>query len=1048
MRKTVRNLFFVIVIVALITGVFGIQNFPRQRQTVYAADPIRVDFPFITPVSNPVWTTIFSHGYPPSTYYAYTNQLTINITQPGRYQVDLGWIIDSYVCGKHEQKLEKFYLRYRKSGATNWTDLYLTEDYYNDCRQESDPGRHYETGVGGVPDIPAIDINGAGTYEFLADHYATYIETDVPGYGQGPNTHWTESLEPEWVQVTLLQPFQPNIEQSKSYIFTTDTDGDGEADPGDRIKYTLTTTNTGTAPHTGYTIQDDLSDIAKYANVDTSSITPSNGTYNSTTHIISWPSQPIDIGQSIGTSFEVDVRDYDQWEDDIDWLMTNVYGNQKNIPVNPPPDQPNIVHNKSYEFELDQDGDGKADPGDIIKYTLRATNTGDGDHPGYVIEDDISDIVDYTYGPYDISDSGVYHDPINITSHPASVSWGNNKIYVYARGADNNIYQIHYNGGNWGSWVSLGVTATSGPAVASFGEGHLDVFYKGTDNALWHKWWDGTTWNGPQSLGGQITSDPDAISWPASNEIYVYAKGTNDDIYQIAYDGSSWGSWASLGVTATSGPTVASWATNRLDVFFKGTDGSLYQKYWNGSQWSDPFSLGRPAVGINSDPAAASWGSNRIDVFVRGGDNKIWQVYYNGSWSSWVPLDTLLDKSLTLASGPSISSQTENNLDVFTRDADGTLWRLNWNGGRWNGWQSVDHTISWPAQPIPAGGYIEESFKVEVKGSSEWPTDGDLDLYNVYGDEIDIPVNPPVGPNIVRNKSYEFITDQDGDGHADPGDIIRYTLRATNNGNDDHSGYVIEDDLSDIVDYTSDPFNISDSGAYNSSTHMISWPAQPIPAGGYVEETFDVTVSNYSEWPTDGDLDLYNVYGDEITVVVDTPPDEYCNLIIEKTDHRETASPGEELTYEITYRNEGNITAEDVRIEDTLPEEVVFISASPEGYVYDETEHKVIWENLGSLAPGESGTVYITVQIPDDTPNGTVLHDVVVISTATPETDYDDNYDDDYTEVVITPTPTSGFRTIIIVITTLGVSGIVFVLKRKLINLRYRKLKCRILRGK
>ena len=49
---------------------------------------------------------------------------------------------------------------------------------------------------------------------------------------------------------------------------------------------------------------------------------------------------------------------------------------------------------------------------------------------------------------------------------------------------------------------------TSAPAVVSWGPNRIDTFVKGTDNALWHKAWDGFNWNNWESLGGVLTSAP------------------------------------------------------------------------------------------------------------------------------------------------------------------------------------------------------------------------------------------------------------------------------------------------------------------------------------------------------------------------------------------------------------------------------------------------------------------------------------------------------------------------------------------------------------
>jgi autotransporter-associated beta strand protein len=166
---------------------------------------------------------------------------------------------------------------------------------------------------------------------------------------------------------------------------------------------------------------------------------------------------------------------------------------------------------------------------------------------------------------------------------------------------------------------SLGGVLTSGPDVSSWASNRLDVFAKGTDNQLWHKWWDGASWNGWEPLGGQLTSDPTAVSW-GPNRIDVFAKGTDNALWHKWWDGASWNGWEPLGGVITSAPDVSSWGSNRLDVFARGTDNALWHKWWDGSSWSGWELLGGA---LTSGPGAVSWGPNRVDVFYRGTDNSL-----------------------------------------------------------------------------------------------------------------------------------------------------------------------------------------------------------------------------------------------------------------------------------------------------------------------------------------------------------------------------------------------------------------------------------------
>lgn len=227
-------------------------------------------------------------------------------------------------------------------------------------------------------------------------------------------------------------------------------------------------------------------------------------------------------------------------------------------------------------------------------------------------------------------------------------------------------------------WESLGGTLTTGPAVTARGANRLDVFARGSDNQLWQTYWTGTAWIPWLPLGGALTSDPAAVSRDTSH-IDIFVRGTDNAIYQRSWTGLAWTGWSSLGGSFVSGPAVSSWDANRMDVFVRGADNQIWQSYWTGGPWSSWFSLGGNVV---SDPAAVSWGPNRIDVFARGADNSIMQKYWNGTtWVGWSSLGG------NFVSDPTVASRGANKLDVFARSADNSLWINSWNGATWSGWQ-------------------------------------------------------------------------------------------------------------------------------------------------------------------------------------------------------------------------------------------------------------------------------------------------------------------------------------------------------------------------
>jgi len=78
---------------------------------------------------------------------------------------------------------------------------------------------------------------------------------------------------------------------------------------------------------------------------------------------------------------------------------------------------------------------------------------------------------------------------------------------------NDNPYPLLSPGSRWSGWESRGGLLTSPPAVVSWGPDRLDIFARGGDNAVWHQAWNGSAWSGWESRGGMVTSPPCAVSW-------------------------------------------------------------------------------------------------------------------------------------------------------------------------------------------------------------------------------------------------------------------------------------------------------------------------------------------------------------------------------------------------------------------------------------------------------------------------------------------------------------------------------------------------------
>ena len=111
---------------------------------------------------------------------------------------------------------------------------------------------------------------------------------------------------------------------------------------------------------------------------------------------------------------------------------------------------------------------------------------------------------------------------------------------------------------------------------------------------------------------------------------------------------------------------------------------------------------------------------------------------------------------------------------------------------------------------------------------------------------------------------------------AKPGNIISYNLTVTNIGKLDVKGFNIQDNISDILDYSTQA-NLN-TGQFNPSTGIISWPNQTIPASGSITKNFTVVIKNSipnnapgKDDPNGYNFIMTNVYGNTINININPP---------------------------------------------------------------------------------------------------------------------------------------------------------------------------------
>ncbi len=234
-----------------------------------------------------------------------------------------------------------------------------------------------------------------------------------------------------------------------------------------------------------------------------------------------------------------------------------------------------------------------------------------------------------------------------VTSQIASVSWGPDRIDLFARSETGSlIHKQYHQYFGWTNWEDLGGCIIGAPTVTSWGPYRLDVFVQGCNDTginMHHRWYNGDwqPWEVVPGMNARISAPPSAVSWGV-NRIDIFARGEGSDLIHNWY-GGRWFGIDSQGGCIEGQPAVASWRPGRLDVFVKSCNSegpNMSHKWYDHDAWR-PWELTPQQNGnrITSVLGAISWDNNRIDVYGRGTDATLMHQWYDGLWRNWESLD-------------------------------------------------------------------------------------------------------------------------------------------------------------------------------------------------------------------------------------------------------------------------------------------------------------------------------------------------------------------------------------------------------------------------
>jgi hypothetical protein len=288
----------------------------------------------------------------------------------------------------------------------------------------------------------------------------------------------------------------------------------------------------------------------------------------------------------------------------------------------------------------------------------------------------------------------------------AAASWGPNRLDLFFRGTDANIYH-KWTGddstwyptgqGNYDAVGSAGGGFAGQAAVASWAAYRLDLFGVGYDNNLWHRWIDASLpnaqWSSWENLSQAVLTPgipsligtPSAVSY-AVGALSVFIRSSSGAVVEVYYpSGGPW-NWQSHDGSSYSDP-IAIAGPNRIDLVVYGrsglpsnASGYSWHQSWTPSGWSPSrngydTSWGTVGAGFVAQPGAALFSGTNIDFLGVSGEGYLWDNHYDGaSWSGW--------QQMIGAGGPSGVSGSPSAavtpygalFSVLVRGTDGALW--------------------------------------------------------------------------------------------------------------------------------------------------------------------------------------------------------------------------------------------------------------------------------------------------------------------------------------------------------------------------------------
>ncbi|MEK7813608.1 MAG: hypothetical protein AAB296_07585, partial [Candidatus Desantisbacteria bacterium] len=336
---------------------------------------------------------------------------------------------------------------------------------------------------------------------------------------------------------------------------------------------------------------------------------------------------------------------------------------------------------------------------------------------------------------------------------------------------------------------------------------------------------------------------------------------------------------------------------------------------------------------------------------------------------------------------------------------------------------SVTGSLIWNLGSLPAWG--SRYFQITCTIDENSPFDSLINVVNVQSSSYEeiLENNQATVTTTIEDRSFDLFINKGGAGWNEKpviGENYTYYISFGNQGNTDVGSVTIVDTLPAGVSYVSNtnlgsPTRITGSGT-TLSPYVLTWEIGILPPSYWYYNNYLELIVHLDDTIGDG-AELVNVanistsmFGTEtddannyatFTVTASQP---VVDLVISKSGWPYEAAPGQEITYWISYSNQGNSLSGAGTITDTLPADVTYVDTEDNWWNKNRLGTPTPSGNIlewyfDFIEPGEWGWLQVKVKVNEGIGTLSLTNQISITSNSL-DTNLDNNGDSFTTQVV------------------------------------------------